>query len=150
MKKIIAANVISGLSLVCLIVFGFKYLEFKNTPIYQDYKIEITNNPVTEGEDIMFAMTGEKMLDCQADKVYGIATSQDGTVEVKLDKFTSMYTHNVKKGQKVTNSWSLHKPAEVTPGYWRVDMVGHWTCRMWIFTSMETIRWHDNILLVVE
>jgi len=150
MKKIIAANVISGLSLVCLIVFGFKYLEFKNTPIYQDYKIEITNNPVTAGEDIMFAMTGEKMLDCQADHVYGIATNQDGTVEVVLDKFTSMYKRNVKKGQTVTNSWSLHKPAEITPGYWRVDMVGHWSCRMWIFTSMETVRMHDNILLVVE
>ena len=150
MNKIIAANAISGLSLVCLIVFGFSYLQFKNTPIYQDYKIEITNNPVTENEDIMFAMTGEKMLDCQADKVYGVATSQDGTVEVILNQFTNTYIRNVKKGTVVTNSWSLHKPEEITPGYWRVDMVGEWTCRMWIFTSVETIRMHENILLIVE
>lgn len=150
MNKIIAANVISGLSLVCLIVFGFSYLQFKNTPIYQDYKIEITNNPVTENQDIMFAMTGKKMLDCQATDVYGIATNYDGTKEIILDRFTSMYTRNIAKGETVTNSWSLHKPKEITPGYWRVDMVADWSCRMWIFTSLETVRHHDNILLIVE
>ena len=149
MKKIIIANAISGISLVCLIVFGFSYLQFKNTPIYENYKIEITNNPVTAGEDIMFAMTGKKMLDCQAKNVYGIAISQDGQ-EVILDRFVSMYNRNVAKGQTVTNSWSFAKPAEITPGYWRVDMLGEWTCRMWIFTSVETIRNHENILLIVE
>ena len=150
MKKIIIANAISSLSLVCLIVFGFSYLQFKNTPIYQNYKIEITNNPVTENEDIMFVMTGKKMLDCEAKNVHGIAINQDGTVEVILDQFTSAYNRNVTKGETVTNSWSFAKPAEITPGIWRVDMVGEWTCRMWIFTSVETIRNHENILLIIE
>lgn len=149
MKKILIANVISGLSLISLIVFGFSYLQFKNTPIYENYKIEVTNNPITDNMDIMFAMTGRKMLDCQAQKVYGIATRHDG-LEVILDRFVIMYTRNIAKGENVTNNWSFAKPDNLVPGYWRVDMVAEWTCRMWIFTSVETVRHHDNILLVVE
>ena len=150
MTKIIVANIISAVSLMCLIIFGVSYLQFKNTPIYENYKIEITNNPITEGKDIKFAMVGRKLLDCQAHNVYGIAVSQDGSKTVILDRFTSMYKRNVAKGETVTNSWSFEKPKELSPGYWRVDMIADWTCRMWIFTSLETVRHHDNILLIVE
>ena len=133
-----------------LIIFGVTYLQFKNTPIYENYTIEITNNPITDGEDIKFAMVGRKLLDCQATHVYGVAVNQSGTKEVILDRFISMYKRNVKKGELVTNSWSFAKPDELTPGIWRVDMVGHWKCRMLMFASEETIRNHDNILLVIE
>jgi len=150
MKKIIAANVISGLSLICLIVFGVSYLQFKNTPIYSDYKIEVVNNPITGNEDIEFVMVGRKVLNCQAHNVYGIATNQDGTKQVKLDQFTKTYIRNVTPGTTVTNNWAFARPAELTPGYWRVDMVGEWQCRMWLFTNVETIRNHENILLIVE
>jgi len=150
LKKIIAANLISGISLICLIIFGVKYIEFKNTPIYQNYKIEIVNNPITNDENIEFGMSGEKMLDCQATKVYGIAVNQAGTKEVILDQFASMYTRNVLKGKGVTNGWAFVKPKELTSGTWRVDMVAHWDCRLFIFTTSNTIRHHDNILLIVE
>ena len=148
--KIISANIISGLSLVCLIVFGVSYLKFKNTPIYDNYSIVITNNPITDEKNIEFAMTGRKVLDCQASKVYGLAINQDGTQEVILDRFVTTYRRNITPGENVTNSWSFQKPEELTTGYWRVDMIAHWTCRMWIFTQTETIRHHDNILLIVE
>ena len=150
MKKIIAANVISGISLICLIVFGVSFLQFKNTPIYENYRIEIVNNPITGDEDIEFVMVGHKVLDCQADKVYGVAVSKDGSKEVILDQFTRIYMRNVSPGTKVTNDWAFARPAELTPGIWRVDMVGHWHCRFLMFTSMETIRNHDNILLIVK
>ena len=150
MKRIIAANIISGISLISLIVFGVSYLQFKNTPIYENYRIEIVNNPITGDEDIEFVMVGRKVLDCQAKNVYGIATSQDGTKQVKLDQFTHMYMRNIAPGMEVTNNWSFKKPPELTPGFWRVDMVGDWTCRHFIFTSLETIRNHENILLIVE
>lgn len=149
MKKIIAANLISGISLICLIVFGVSYIQFKNTPIYDNYKIEIVNNPVTGGEDIEFVMVGRKVLDCQAKNVYGIATNQEGKI-VKLDRFTKMYMRNVTPGTQVTNTWSFAKPEDLTPGYWRVDMVGDWNCRHFVFTSLETVRNHENILLIVE
>lgn len=150
MKKMIAANLISGLSLICLIVFGISYIQFKNTPIYDNYKIEIVNNPITGDENIEFVMVGRKVLDCQARNVYGIATSQDGTKEVRLDRFAKMYIRNVTPGEQVTNTWAFEKPAELTHGYWRVDMVGDWSCRHFVFTSLETVRNHENILLIIE
>jgi hypothetical protein len=150
MKKIIAANVISGLSLICLIVFGISYLQFKNTPIYSDYKIEIVNNPITGNEDIEFVMVGRKVLNCQAYNVYGVATNREGTQEVILNQFTKTYIRNVSPGTKVTNNWAFSRPAELTSGYWRVDMVGEWECRMWLFSNVKTIRNHENILLIVE
>jgi hypothetical protein len=149
MTKIIIANLISMISLVCLVVFGVTFLQFKNTPIYQDYKIEITNNPITGDEHIEFAMIGKKNLDCQADHVYGVAYN-DKDQEVILDQFATMYTRNVSPGKFVTNSWSFVRPSDLTSGIWRVDMVGEWTCRYFVFTNYETIRNHDNILLIVE
>ena len=71
MKKIVITNVISGLSLVCLIVFGVNYLIFKNTQPYQNLVMEIVNNPVTNYDDIHFAMAGTKVLECIVDKAYG-------------------------------------------------------------------------------
>lgn len=147
MKKIIAANLISGLSLVTLIVFGVQYLIFKNTPVYEDYKIEIINNPITGNEDIEFAMVGRKLLDCQATNVYGIAYSD--SKEVLLNEYTKAYTRGVKPGETVTNAWSYRKPKELTTGVYHVTMYGDWNCRFWIFNETTT-RSYDNILLVVQ
>jgi len=149
MKKIIATNVISGISLVALIVFGVQWLIFKNTPIYESYRVEIINNPVTGDEDIEFAMVGKKLLNCQASKVYAVATSIDGT-EVILDQFTKIHIRNLPPGESVTNNWSIAKPKDMAPGIWRVDMVGHWECRYFVFKTSEVIRNHENILLVIK
>ena len=150
MKKVIAANIISGISLICLIVFGVSFLQFKNTPIYDNYKIEIVNNPITGDEDIEFAMVGRKVLNCQANNVYGIATNQDGSKQIILDRFTKTYIRNVSPGETVTNNWAFARPDELSPGIWRVDMVADWTCRFFIFQNVKTVRNHENILLIVE
>lgn len=147
MKKIVAANLISGLSLICLITFGVQYVIFKNTPIYEDYKIEIVNNPITGNEDIEFMMVGHKLLDCQASNVYGVAYGNGK--EILLDQYTKAYTRGVKPGETVTNAWSYAKPPELTQGIYHVTMFGDWTCRLWIFNETTT-RTYDNILLVVN
>jgi len=147
MKKLIAANLISGLSLVTLIVFGVQYLIFKNTPVYEDYKIEIINNPITGNDDIQFAMVGRKLLECQATNVYGVAYSEDK--EIRLDQYTKAYTRGIKPGETVTNAWSYRKPKELTTGIYHVTMYGDWNCRFWIFRETTT-RSYDNILLVVK
>ena len=148
MTKILAANIISGLSLICLIVFGVSYLNFKNSPIYRDYKIEIINNPITKNKNIEFSMTGTKILDCQASNVYGIAIRRDGYT-VKLDQFIEMYTHNITPGVNVFNTWTLKNVDELLPGIYRVTMVSNWSCTYWIFKE-DTTRSHDSILLIVE
>ena len=147
MKKIIAANLISGLSLITLIVFGVQYLIFKNTPVYETYTIEIINNPITGNDDIEFAMAGRKLLDCFATNVYGVAYGEDK--EVRLDQYTKAYTRGIKPGETVTNAWSYRKPEDLTTGIYHVTMFGDWDCRFWIFNETST-RSYDNILLVVN
>lgn len=149
MKKLIAINLISGLSLLFLIVVGSQYLIFKNTPIYESYRVEIVNNPITGDSDIEFVMVGKKTLNCQANKIYAIATNTHGN-EVILDRFTRTHIRNVEIGEAVTNNWAIARPPELHAGIWRVDMVGHWECRFFIFKEYEEIRNQENILLIVQ
>lgn len=147
-RNIMIANVISGISLITLITFGASYLFFKNSPIYTDYKIEITNNPITKTKNIEFFMTGTKVLDCTANNVYAIAVNSSNGFTTKLDEFVSMYTHNTTPGVEVKNAWTLKNPG-LTPGSYRVTMISDWSCRHWIFKD-ETTRYHDGILLIAE
>jgi hypothetical protein len=148
MKKIVAANIISGLSLTFLVVFGVNYLIFKNTQPYQNLVMEIVNNPVTDTDDIHFAMAGTKILECIVDSAYGIATNNEGD-NVVLKEFTEQYIRNVPVGESVTNTWKMRKPDELQTGIWRVDVIGDWRCMFWVFEETKT-RSYDNILLVVE
>lgn len=149
MTKIIIANVISMLSIACLIVFGVSYLKFKNTPIYESYRVEIINNPITGDKNIEFVMVGKKTLSCQANKIYAVATDTKGN-EVVLDQFVKTHIRNTAIGENVMNNWTLAKPVNMQPGIWRVDMVGHWECRYFVFHSKEVIRNQENILLIIE
>lgn len=148
MKKTIVANLISGLSLVCLIVFGINYLIFKNTQPYENLIMQVVNNPVTKQEDIHFAMAGTKVISCIVSKVYGIAYNNSGN-KVYLTEFTEQYIRNVSVGESVTNSWKMRRPKELHDGVWRVDIIGDWTCRFWVFEETKT-RTYDNILLIAE
>ena len=134
---------------MCLITFGVTYIQFKNTPIYENYSIEIINNPVTNGEDIKFAMVGTKVLSCTAKNVYGLAHNDFDNKVVKLDRFTQTYIRNTRIGDDVTNRWAFAMPTELYPGTWRVDMVADWECRFWLFTE-KTTRTFGNILLIVN
>ena len=148
MKKIIAANLISGLSLTFLIVFGANYLIFRNTVPYQNLVMEIINNPITGNEDLHFSMSGTKVLECIVSKAYGIAQDDDGN-KVYLTDFTEQYFRNTPVGKDARNSWKMRKPEELHRGVWRVDIIGNWTCKFWIFNETRT-RSYDNILLIVE
>ena len=55
-SRIVILNIISGLSLATCIIFGVTYMSFKNANVFQDIKIEITNNPVTGNSDIEFSV----------------------------------------------------------------------------------------------
>lgn len=148
MKKIIAANLISGLSLIFLIVFGTNYLIFRNTVPYQNLVMEIVNNPVTGSDDLHFAMSGTKVLECIVSKAYGVAQDDEGH-EVYLTDITQQYFRNTPVGEDVRNSWKMRKPKTLHSGVWRVDIIGDWTCKFWIFSETRT-RQYDNILLIVE
>lgn len=143
-----ATNVISGLSMITLIVLGVSYLSFKNAFVFQDIKIEIVNNPITGHKDIDFMMIGSKKFECNSTAVYGVAYD-DSKRRIVLDRFTKSYVRNTRPGESIPNNWSLAAPDELTPGDWRVSMTGEFECNYLIFTQYKS-QTFDNILLVIE
>lgn len=148
MKRILLSNIISGLSLFTLIVFGTQYLIFKNTEPYQNLLIFVENNPVKYGEELDFVLMGEKVLECSVNGVYAVATNRNGE-EVVLDEINQPYFRNTPVGENSTNSWSMPPTESLTPGTWQVTIFGDWNCKHWIFSHTD-LRYYDNILLIVE
>ena len=135
--------------MITLICFGVSYLQFQNAFVFQDIKIEVTNNPVSEGDDIEFMMIGSKRHECNSTRVYGQAYSSDRSTVITLDRFTKQYTHNVRAGEPVPNQWAMAKPNGIAPGVWRVSMTGDFDCNYLIFTSKKS-QTYDNILLIIQ
>ena len=147
--RTILLNIISGLSLATCIIFGVTYISFKNTNVFQDIKIEITNNPITNNNDIEFMMMGYKPYECASTQVYGVAYADDGHSHV-LDKFTKQYTRNTRPKENVPNQWSMAVPEDmIVGGEYRVTMTGEFVCNHWIF-QVPKIQTYGNILLIVE
>ena len=147
--RTILLNIISALSLATCIIFGITYLSFKNANVFQDIKIEITNNPITNNNDIEFMMMGYKPYECASTQVYGVAYADDGHSHV-LDKFTKQYTRNTRPKENVPNQWSMAVPEDmIVGGEYRVSMTGEFVCNHWIF-QVPKVQTYSNILLIVE
>jgi hypothetical protein len=143
------ANIVSGISMVTLIALGVMYMSFNNAFVFQDIKIEITNNPVTHASDIEFMMVGSKKHECNSTRVYGVAYSNEGH-SYRLDKFTKQYTRNTHPGNEIPNQWAMQIPDEIkSGGEFRVSMTGEFVCNYFIFQK-EKSQTFDNILLVIE
>ena len=149
-SRIVILNIISGLSLAICIIFGVTYMSFKNANVFQDIKIEIVNNPITNGDEIEFHMTGFKPYECASTAVYGVAYAEDGSYSHKLDAFTRQYLRNTRLGELVPNVFSMERPADmIAGGRYRVTMFGDFICNHWIFKVPKTAE-YNNILLLVE
>jgi len=148
--RTIILNIISGLSLALCIIFGVTYISFKNANVFQDIRIEITNNPITGSEDIEFSMIGYKQYECNSSIVYGVAHAEDRSHSHKLNAFTRQYTRNTRPGEYVENNWSMERPEDmIHGGRYRVTMTGEFVCNHWIF-QVPKIQSYHNILLIVE
>jgi hypothetical protein len=144
------ANIVSGLSLAVIIILGIAYMSFKNAFVFQDIKIEITNNPITNEKDIEFFMVGYKKHECNSTAVYGVAYAEDGSHSYRLDSFTKQYLRNTRPGQEVPNSWQMEVPDDMRQGgRYRVSMTGEFECNYLIFQTTKS-QTFDNILLIVE
>jgi hypothetical protein len=147
--RIVILNIISGLSLATLIVTGVLYMSFDNAFVFQDIKIEVTNNPITKEENIEFMMIGSKKHECNSKRVYGIAYHKDGNMH-RLDKFTKQYVRNTRPGESVPNQWTMAVPDDMKQGgEYRLSMTGDFVCNYLIFQT-EKSQTYDNILLIVE
>lgn len=148
--RIVLLNILSGLSLAVCIIFGVTYISFKNANVFQDIKIEVVNNPVTQEDDIEFHMIGNKPYECASTAVYGVAYAEDKSHSHDLDAFTKQYVRNTRPNELVPNMWSMERPEDmIQGGRYRVTMYGKFMCNHWIFTVPKTAE-YSNILLIVE
>lgn len=143
------SNVLSGISLFTIICLGIAYMKFDNAFVFQDIKIEVTNNPVTKEEQIEFMMIGTKKHECASTRVYGTAYHADGNTHV-LDKFEKQYVRNTRPGEAIPNQWTMIVPPDmIEGGEYRLSMTGDFICNHLIFQT-EKSQTYDNIHLVVE
>ena len=125
-------------------------MSFKNANVFQDIKIEITNNPVTGNSDIEFSMMGYKRYECSSKRVYGVAYAEDGSHTHDLNAFTKQYTRNVRPGETLPNMWSMERPTDMDhAARYRVTMIGDFVCNHWIFKVPKTAE-YSNILLIIK
>lgn len=125
-------------------------MSFKNANVFQDIKIEITNNPVTGNSDIEFSMMGYKRYECSSKRVYGVAYAEDGSHTHDLNAFTKQYTRNVRPGETLPNMWSMERPTDMDhDARYRVTMIGDFVCNHWIFKVPKTAE-YSNILLIIK
>lgn len=148
--RTVLLNIISGLSLAICIIFGVTYVSFKNAMVFQDVKIEITNNPITKNGDIEFEMIGYKRYECASTRVYGIAHHVDDGHTYELNKFTKQYTRNTRPGAFVPNQFSMSVPSGMLHnGEYLVSMTGEFVCNHWIF-QVPKVQSYNNILLIIQ
>ena len=125
-------------------------MSFKNANVFQDIKIEITNNPITGNSDIEFSMMGYKRYECSSKRVYGVAYAEDGSHTHDLNAFTKQYTRNVRPGETLPNMWSMERPTDMDhDARYRVTMIGDFVCNHWIFKVPKTAE-YSNILLIIK
>ena len=148
--RIIILNIISGLSLATLIVFGVLYMSFDNAFVFTDTHISITNNPVTAEQDIEFYMVGSKKYQCNSTAAYGIAHAIDGSHSHNLNTFTKRYIQATAPGERVENGWHMRVPNDMSQGgEYRVSMTGEFECIHMIFKTHK-VQEFANIYLKVE
>ena len=145
-----ATNVISGISMITIIVLGVAYMSFNNEFVFTDTHISVVNNPIENDQDIEFFMVGSKKYQCNSTAVYGVAHSIDGLHSHDLNTFTKRYIQATKPGDAVENGWHMKVPEDMQHGgEYRVSMTGEFDCIHLIFKTHKA-QTFDNIYLKVD
>ena len=145
-----ATNIVSGFSMITLIVLGVLYIKFDNEFVFTDTDISVTNNPIGVGDDIQFFMVGSKRYECNSTAAYGVAHATDGSHSHNLNTFTKRYVQNTAPGERVENGWHMKVPDDmIHGGEYRVSMTGEFECVHMIFKTHKK-QVFDNIYLKVD
>ena len=145
-----ATNVISGISMITIIVLGVAYMSFNNEFVFTDTHISVVNNPIENDQDIEFFMVGSKKYQCNSTAVYGVAHSIDGLHSHDLNTFTKRYIQATAPGERVENGWHMKVPDDMAHGgEYRVSMTGEFECIHLIFKTYKKQEF-ANIYLKVE
>jgi hypothetical protein len=147
-----ATNIISGLSMVTLIVLGITYLGFTNAFVFNNAGIAVTNNPVSNGQ-INFILEGSRKHECVLTRVYSDAYSNVTGEKYQLDFARKIYIRsNDYLGSDtgiVDHQWAMPVPDDMPPGIYEIKLYSEFDCVYLLFKESKS-QMFDNIVLVIE
>ena len=147
-----ATNVISGLSMVTLIVLGVSFVSFNNAFVFNNAGIAVTNNPVTSGQ-INFILEGNREHECVLTKVHSDAYDDATGERFPLDFARKVYIRSDdylgSDTGVVDHQWGIPKPDDMQPGVYRVSLYSEFDCVYLLFKKTK-VQIFNNISLIIE
>ena len=147
-----ATNVISGLSMVTLIVLGVSFVSFNNAFVFNNAGIAVTNNPVTSGQ-INFILEGSRKHECVLTKVHSDAYDDATGERFPLDFARKVYIRSDdylgSDTGVVDHQWGIPKPDDMQPGVYRVSLYSEFDCVYLLFKKTK-VQIFNNISLIIE
>ena len=147
-----ATNIISGLSMVTLIVLGITYLGFTNAFVFNNAGIAVTNNPVTGGQ-INFILEGSRKHECTLTRVHSDAYDDDTGESFEFDFARKIYIRSDdylgSDTGIVDHQWAMPVPDGMGPGVYRVTLYSEFNCVYLLFTANK-VQMFDNIALIIK
>jgi hypothetical protein len=147
-----ATNVISGLSMVTLIVLGVSFVSFNNAFVFNNAGIAVTNNPVNNGQ-IDFILEGSRKHECTLTKVHSDAYDDATGERFALDFARKVYIRSDdylgSDTGIVDHQWAIPVPDDMQPGLYRVTLYSEFECVYLLFKKTK-VQLFDNISLIIE
>jgi len=147
-----ATNVISGLSMVTLIVLGVSFVSFNNAFVFNNAGIAVTNNPVNNGQ-IDFILEGSRKHECTLTKVHSDAYDDATGERFPLDYARKVYIRSDdylgSDTGIVDHQWAIPVPDDMQPGLYRVTLYSEFECVYLLFKKTK-VQIFDNISLIIE
>ena len=147
-----ATNVISGVSMVTLIVLGVSFVGFNNAFVFNNAGIAVTNNPVTSGQ-IDFILEGSRRHECTLTKVHSDAYDDATGERFPLDFARKVYIRSDdylgSDTGVVDHQWGIPKPDDMQPGVYRVSLYSEFDCVYLLFKKTK-VQIFNNISLIIE
>ena len=147
-----ATNILSGVSMVTLIVLGVLFVGFNNAFVFNNAGIAVTNNPVT-GNQINFILEGSRRHECTLTRVHSDAYDDDTGESFEFDFARKIYIRSDdylgSDTGIVDHQWAMPVPDGMGPGVYRVTLYSEFDCVYLLFKRTK-IQMFDNIALIIE
>ena len=147
-----ATNILSGVSMVTLIVLGVLFVGFNNAFVFNNAGIAVTNNPVT-GDQINFILEGSRRHECTLTRVHSDAYDDATGESFEFDFARKIYIRSDdylgSDTGIVDHQWAMPVPDGMGPGVYRVTLYSEFDCVYLLFKRTK-IQMFDNIALIIE
>ena len=147
-----ATNILSGVSMVTLIVLGVLFVGFNNAFVFNNAGIAVTNNPVTS-DQINFILEGSRRHECTLTRVHSDAYDDATGESFEFDFARKIYIRSDdylgSDTGIVDHQWAMPVPDGMGPGLYRVTLYSEFDCVYLLFKATK-VQMFDNISLIIK